>query len=117
MQPRQKTLKTKADSPKMRRLVMDKVAERQKQESDQMAMLNKDLIEIALFLVELANEQRGQVEDLEKINLRLKWIMEKYIQIDSNMLDSATIAKLYKFMAEADGVQIVPMTYPKRVQE
>ena len=87
------------------RLTMDKVAERLQQECDLMHMLNTDLLEIILLQVERVAEQQN-------INARLKQLLDKYNQIDSNFLDYSTIAKLYKFMAEADGVKIVPVTYP-----
>jgi len=84
---------------------MDKIAERLRQECDLLHMLNEDLLGIILLQVDRVNEQ-------VQINQRLRGLLEKYEQLDSNFLDMSTIAKLYKFMAEADGVQIVPVTYP-----
>jgi hypothetical protein len=101
------------DPPKKPRLVMDKVAERLQQECELMCLLNKDLLDVMDLLIKMAKVQSEQEQNFSVINARLKWIYEKYAQIDSNMLDSATLAKLYRFMAEADGVQITPMTYPK----
>lgn len=116
MQPKQKRRQPKAEPPNPSRLTMDKVADRLQQECDLMKLLNEDLLDVITLLIEMTKIQTRQVEQWGQVNERLKWIWEKYTQIDSNMLDSATIAKLYRFMAEADGVQIVPMVYGQVVE-
>jgi len=91
--------------PKPQRLTMDKVSERLESECELLRMLNEDLLQIIMIQVERTAEQQN-------INTRLKKLLDKYNQLDSNFLDYSTIAKLYQFMAEADGVKIVPVTYP-----
>ena len=82
-----------------RRLVMDKVAERLQQQVELSGLVIRDLLDLLILDETRAAEQSS-------INARRRSLLEKLKQLDSDYLDFATIAKLYKFMAEADGVDM-----------
>jgi len=79
---------------------MDKVSERMEQQCELFGLVIKDLIELLLLDEKRATEQ---FELQTEINNRRRELLEKIRQIDSHWLDIATVAKLYRFMGEADG--------------
>ena len=82
-----------------RRLVMDKVAERLQQQVEVSGLVIKELLD-------LMTQDEARAVEQAVISKRRKELLRKLEQIDFEYVDFATIAKLYKLIAEADGVDM-----------
>jgi hypothetical protein len=87
------------EPPKKRRLLMDKVSERMRTICEDFYLVIRDLRELCILDDTRASEQH-------EIDSRRKTLIERLGKVESNIQDLATLAGWYKFMAEADGVDM-----------